>query len=120
MTLQKCFAYLLTLFLLACAQIPTGKGQFCLGAPPCNAAFHQHSLSCCCDCYSSSGYWGYRRGGGGRRSRPWGRGGRWYKQSSVTREQLDLELDEWMGNTRSRLDSELDAYMANETIAVNC
>jgi len=34
----------------------------------------------------------------------------------VTREQLDIDIDDYMGKTRSRLDAELDAYMVNEAV----
>lgn len=34
----------------------------------------------------------------------------------MTREQLDIDIDDYMGKTRSRLDAELDAYMASEAV----
>ncbi|CAK6970590.1 chromatin target of PRMT1a [Scomber scombrus] len=47
------------------------------------------------------------RGGRGR-----GRGGRGIHQPTVTREQLDNQLDAYMSKTKGHLDAELDAYMA--------
>lgn len=49
------------------------------------------------------------RGRGGRGGRGRGRGGK-----NVTKEDLDKELDQYMGSTKSALDHELDAYMSEK------
>jgi len=65
--------------------------------------------------YSGPRYWRYRR----EYRRPWQRRWRrsqWFDRSALTREQLDIEIDEYMGKSRSQLDAEIDAYMANEEL----
>ncbi|XP_030638973.1 chromatin target of PRMT1 protein-like [Chanos chanos] len=50
---------------------------------------------------------------GALRGRGRGRGrDRGLARCAITREMLDIQLDEYMSNTKSRLDAELDAYMA--------
>jgi len=61
--------------------------------------------------------WSYGRYG--RRDQRRSRRGRgpWYSQSApVTREQLDIELDEFMSGSRPQLDTDIDAYMAAEDV----
>ncbi|PIK46320.1 putative chromatin target of PRMT1 protein isoform X2 [Apostichopus japonicus] len=54
---------------------------------------------------------GMNRGGRGRGQ---GRGGNTFTPS-VSKEDLDNQLDDYMSNTRTSLDAELDAYMADTT-----
>ncbi|CAD5112361.1 DgyrCDS1594 [Dimorphilus gyrociliatus] len=60
-----------------------------------------------------------QRGRGSFRGRGRGRGGRGRGRGrggakNVTREDLDKELDQYMGSTKSALDHELDAYMSEK------
>lgn len=50
----------------------------------------------------------------GGRGRGQGRGGNTFTPS-VSKEDLDNQLDDYMSNTRTSLDAELDAYMADTT-----
>ena len=52
---------------------------------------------------------GIQRGRGANTGRGRGRGG---ASSSMTAQDLDSQLDEYMSKTKSHLDSELDAYMS--------
>lgn len=57
------------------------------------------------------------RGGGGRRRQSRGRGRNWGQgatanKSSLSKQELDNQLDEYMAKTKSHLDAELDAYMS--------
>lgn len=53
-----------------------------------------------------------QRGGRGRGGRGYGRGRG--AAGSVSREQLDNQLEAYMSKTRSYLDTELDSYMAEQ------
>ncbi|CAH0731300.1 unnamed protein product, partial [Brenthis ino] len=54
------------------------------------------------------------RGRGGMRGRGRGRGGITRQQKNVpTKEELDLQLDQYMASTKTALDKELDSYMKN-------
>lgn len=65
----------------------------------------------CCDLLSGRGGLRGRGGFAGRGGRGRGRG-RGIGRPSVTREQLDNQLDAYMSKTKGHLDAELDAYMA--------
>ncbi|VVD00287.1 unnamed protein product [Leptidea sinapis] len=45
------------------------------------------------------------------RGRSWGRGGANTNRPQVSKEELDLQLDQYMSSTKSALDKELDDYM---------
>lgn len=69
------------------------------------------SHHCCVCCWTGRGGLRGRGGFAGRGGRGRGRG-RGVGRPTVTREQLDNQLDAYMSKTKGHLDAELDAYMA--------